>query len=212
MAAGVAEDPTTRPYPAWLRRPALAVPLFLVGLALAIGLGTDSAGASWRWTGFQDNNRLWDWMHLLLLPLVLTMVPLWRARQRRRHRAERSLLVAFTLVFLVVVLCGYLVPWAWTGFTGNTLWDWLNLLALPVSLTLLPFWLGREHIRGWEKPALVALGVAFAVITICGYLVPWHWTGFVGNTLWDWLQMLLVPFAIPAAVVILTNRQSSERG
>jgi hypothetical protein len=179
-------------------------------LALAIGLGTDSAGASWRWTGFQDNNHLWDWMHLLLLPVVLTVLPLWRARQRRRHRAERSLLAAFGLVFLVVVICGYLVPWAWTGFTGNTLWDWLNLLALPVSLALLPVWLGREQIRGWERPALLVLGVTFAVITICGYAVPWDWTGFVGNTLWDWLQMLLVPFAIPAAVVILTNRQSSN--
>jgi len=209
MAVGAAQEHASRPYPTWLRRPALAIPLFLVGLALAIGLGTDSAGASWRWTGFQDNNHLWDWMHLLLLPIVLTVLPLWRARQRRRHLAERSLLVTFALVFLVVVLCGYLVPWAWTGFTGNTLWDWLNLLALPVSLALLPVWLGREHIRGWERPALIALGVAFAVVTICGYTVPWHWTGFVGNTLWDWLQMLLVPFAIPAAVVILTNRQSS---
>jgi hypothetical protein len=40
--------------------------------------------------------------------------------------------------------------------------------------------------------------------------VPWHWTGFVGNTLWDWLQMLLVPFAIPAAVVILASRPSTD--
>lgn len=210
MAVEIAQERASRAYPLWLRRRAFAIPLFLVGLALAIGLGTDSAGGSWRWTGFQDNNHLWDWMHLLLLPVVLTVLPLWRARQRRRYRAERSLLAVFTLVFVVVVLCGYLVPWAWTGFTGNTLWDWLNLLALPVSLSLLPVWLGREQIRGWERPALAALGIAFVVVTICGYAIPWHWTGFVGNTLWDWLQMLLVPFAIPAAVVILTNRQSSN--
>jgi uncharacterized membrane protein len=207
MAVGVTQKSTARPLPSRLRRPLVAIPLFLVGLALAIGLATDSAGSSWRWTGFQNNNHLWDWMHLLLLPTVLTVLPLWRARQRRRHRAERSLLAVATLVFLLVVFCGYLVPWAWTGFTGNTLWDWLNLLALPVSLALLPLWLGREHIHGWEKPALLVLGIAFTVITICGYAVPWHWTGFVDNTLWDWLQMLLVPFAIPAAVVILTNRQ-----
>jgi hypothetical protein len=32
------------------------------------------------------------------------------------------------------VLCGYLVPWAWTGFTGNTAWDWIKLLLLPLLL------------------------------------------------------------------------------
>src|SRR4051794_25100402 len=91
MAVGLTSRPMSRPVPSLLRRPALAIPLFVTGLALAIGLGTDSAGASWRWTGFQNNNKLWDWLHLLLLPVVLTALPLWRARQRRRHRAERSL-------------------------------------------------------------------------------------------------------------------------
>ena len=38
------------------------------------------------------------------------------------------------LVLLVLVLGGYLVPWSWTGFTGNTAWDWFKLLLLPVLI------------------------------------------------------------------------------
>jgi hypothetical protein len=37
-------------------------------------------------------------------------------------------------VFVLVVVLGYAVPWGWTGFTGNTLWDWFGLLFLPLSL------------------------------------------------------------------------------
>ncbi|MGH2876625.1 MAG: hypothetical protein ACRDNJ_10810 [Solirubrobacteraceae bacterium] len=32
------------------------------------------------------------------------------------------------------MVLGYAVPWAWTAFTGNTLWDWLHLLLLPLLL------------------------------------------------------------------------------
>ncbi len=32
------------------------------------------------------------------------------------------------------VTVGYAIPWGWTGFTGNTLWDWLHLLLLPLLL------------------------------------------------------------------------------
>jgi hypothetical protein len=35
-------------------------------------------------------------------------------------------------VFLGLVLAGYLAKWRWTGFTGNTVWDWLHLLLLPL--------------------------------------------------------------------------------
>jgi hypothetical protein len=32
---------------------------------------------------------------------------------------------------------GYTIPWSWTGFRGNTVWDWLNLLFLPLLLPTL---------------------------------------------------------------------------
>jgi hypothetical protein len=43
----------------------------------------------------------------------------------------------------------------------------------------------------------------FAAIVLGGYLGRWHWTGFRGNTLWDWLHLLLLPLLIPLLVVPL---------
>ena len=36
---------------------------------------------------------------------------------------------------------------------------------------------------------------------IGGYADGWSWTGYAGNTLWDWLQLLLAPIAINIFVV-----------
>ena len=38
-------------------------------------------GRSWAWTGFQDNQHLWDWLHLLLLPVVLSLLPVFSRRR-----------------------------------------------------------------------------------------------------------------------------------
>jgi hypothetical protein len=43
------------------------------------------------------------------------------------------------LAFLIIVICGYLYGWKWTGFLDRTLWDWLRLLlaaAVPVVIAL----------------------------------------------------------------------------
>lgn len=41
-----------------------------------------------------------------------------------------------TLV-LIIVIGGYLFGWKWTGFTDQTLWDWLKfLLAVAVPAVL----------------------------------------------------------------------------
>jgi hypothetical protein len=34
-----------------------------------------------------------------------------------------------------------------------------------------------------------------------GYAGGWGWTGYPGNTLWDWVQLLLAPIAITTFVV-----------
>ena len=126
---------------------------------------------------------------------------------RRRHT------VAFGGAVGLVAVCalgGYLGGWAWTGFRGNTLWDWLHLLVLPVVLALLPLWL-RTHTR-LELVWVVALGLAglvFVVLVLGGYVLGWAWTGFRGNTLWDWLELLVVPFVLP--VVLLRLGREEER-
>ncbi len=180
----------------------------LLGMALgglaALVVVVSLAGAGWHWTGFDQNPHLWDWLHLLVLPIALTLLPLWVKTHVSRARAWRLGLLGAAVVLAVLVVGGYLLGWEWTGFTGNTLWDWLELLVLPVSVSLLPLWLSAERRLGSRHVALAVLGVgAFAVLVMCGYLIPWLWTGFRGNTLWDWINLLLVPFALPAAVTVL---------
>jgi hypothetical protein len=40
------------------------------------------------------------------------------------------------LVFLIIVICGYVFGWKWTGLPKRTLWDWLDLLIVPVVLAI----------------------------------------------------------------------------
>src|SRR5215207_3399094 len=50
------------------------------------------------------------------------------------------------LALLIIVICGYLFEWPWTGLTSSevppntqptkTLWDWLDLLIVPAVLAI----------------------------------------------------------------------------
>jgi hypothetical protein len=48
---------------------------------------------------------------------------------------------------LVIVICGYIFGWKWTGLPKRTLWDWLKLLIVPAALALGVFWLNRAQER-----------------------------------------------------------------
>ena len=52
---------------------------------------------------------------------------------------------------------------------------------------------------------LIVAGVFLLVTAVGGYIFNWNWTGFRGNTLWDWLTLLLIPVAFVA--VKLTYRE-----
>lgn len=94
----------------------------------------------WTWTGF-PGKTLWDWLTLLVLPLVLVTLPLWLGRRRTIHRGWRLVLAMAVAVFVVTVFGGYVLDWGWTGFHGNTLRDWLHLLLVPFVLPLGFTWL-----------------------------------------------------------------------
>jgi uncharacterized membrane protein len=157
----------------------------------------------WKWTGINGHTAtLWDWLHLLLLPMVVAILPIWMSRKARLTAQHKRWSAIALGVFAMVVLLGYTMPWAWTGFVGNTVWDWLGLIALPVAVALAPIY--GELRRGWShRHTLLAavLVAAFAIICLGGYIANWAWTGFHGNTVWDWMHLLLLPLLIPAVVV-----------
>lgn len=182
-----------------MRGPAISAVL-LVALAIVAYGGY---GHHWRWIGINGQTAtLWDWLHLLLLPVAAVVLSLWL---RHRPEVDRWMLAgaaALAIAFVVVVLGGYTIPWAWTGFVGNTFWDWLNLGALPLAVVLIPVFL--ELRSDWGRRHAVALGVGaavFAGLVTAGYLARWRWTGFTGNTVWDWLHLLLLPLLVPVVIV-----------
>jgi uncharacterized protein YjbI with pentapeptide repeats len=71
-------------------------------------------------------------------------------RQLYRWRPTRRQLlwaggVAAALAFLIIVLCGYLFGWKWTGLPKQTLWDWLKLLIIPAVLAGVGLWFNRQQ-------------------------------------------------------------------
>jgi hypothetical protein len=165
----------------------------------------------WSWTGFTANNQLWDWMQLLLLPVAIAIFPLWLRFSGYMSAARRRALGTTVLVFAVFVLLGYVNPITWTGFRGQTLWDWLTLVILPVSIVTVRMWpqTGRDLHRGHVAGAAVLAAALIATI-IGGYWAGWRWTGYEGNTLWDWLTLVLAPAAlttvlVPAMARVLTG-------
>jgi hypothetical protein len=188
------------------------ISLFVALVVVFIG----GYGAGWKWTGFQANDQLWDWLHLLLLPVAFAILPVWLRYSEHMSRARKVVLACAVAAFWVFVAVGYLVPLNWTGFQGQMLWNWLTLIALPVTLVTLRAWptTGRE-VRKTHIAVFTVLGIAWLVTLIGGYAGSWHWTGYPGNTLWDWLQLLLLPIVFPTillpAFLTWTSGGASER-
>jgi heme/copper-type cytochrome/quinol oxidase subunit 4 len=156
----------------------------------------------WAWTGFGDNDTLWDWLHLLLLPVAIATIPVWLRDREHLDLRIRRLIVATFAAFVVLVALGYLVPLDWTGFEGNTLWDWLGLTLLPFALATVRLWPDLQP-RVLRRHMVAALAVAWILVALIlfGYLRPWEWTGFTGNTLWDWINLVLAPLLLPLVLM-----------
>lgn len=180
-----------------LRTYGLAV---LVTGALVALFGGYAGG--WKWTGFPANNQLWDWLNLLLLPVVIGTIPIWLLHAERMSRARRRSYGIFVLAFAGFVVAGYLVPLNWTGFRGNTLWNWFLLIVLPVTIVVAGVWprTGRA-LRTHHKVVIALLAVGWVATLLGGYVWSWSWTGYQGNTLWDWLQLLLLPLVFPTILL-----------
>jgi hypothetical protein len=80
-------------------------------------------------------------------------------KQIKAHpRITLSVLFLITLA-LTILIGGYRYQWAWTGLTGDkesykTLYDWLQLLFIPVVLAVAGFWFNhRERIAAELRSA-----------------------------------------------------------
>jgi hypothetical protein len=169
-------------------------------LALAVFLWGGYA-AGWSWTGLSGDVALWDWLEALALPVTVGLLPVLLLHRDRLRGRPRIILVAASAAFVALVLAGYLVPWEWTGFTGNTLWDWLELALLPVVLATATFWPAPDELDRRHWTLIAVGGAAFLVVVLAGYLVPWGWTGFSDNKVWDWLKLLLLPVLVPTVLL-----------
>jgi hypothetical protein len=176
------------------------VAMSVVCVAVLVALGGGYIGG-WRWTGFRDNEQLWDWLQLLVLPVAVATLPIWLRRADHMARARRVAYAGLVAAFAIFALIGYLVPLGWTGFSGNKLWDWLTLLLLPVTIVTVRTWseTARE-LRAWHRVAGAALVAAWIVTILGGYAWGWTWTGYQGNTLWDWVQLLILPIVLPTVL------------
>lgn len=158
----------------------------------------------WSWTGFSDNDTLWDWLELLLLPVVVAALPVWLSKSHLMRPRLRRALGGSLALFSGLVVVGYVAPLAWTGFVGNTLWDWLKLVVLPAVLVLVPVVAAdRGVLRPGHRVAAIVAAVGLLAAVLGGYVLGWGWTGFRGNTLWDWIQLALLPLIVPT---LLTPR------
>jgi hypothetical protein len=155
----------------------------------------------WDWTGVSDKDTLWHWMQILMVPIAFAALPGVLQDHQVLHLGRKLMMLGLVVLFVGFVIVSYVVPWDWTGFTGNTLWDWLSLLLLPIAITSVRFF-RKERTLTWAHYGSAAVLMAgFAVLIFFGYIAPWNWTGFTGNTLLDWVQLLLLPVLFPTVVV-----------
>jgi hypothetical protein len=184
----------------------------LVALAAAALVLWGGYERGWRWTGFAHRALLWDWLHVALLPLAVAVAPLWVRHGHRLGRLRHVLLEVVVAGFAILVVLGYALPLGWTGFPGNTLWDWLELLVLPLAVVLVPVWIDLS--RGVQRVHRVVGAVVLALLVVAlagGYGYGWRWTGFKGNTLFDWLQLAVAPLLLPIVLVPFVGEWMTAR-
>ena len=83
---------------------------------------------------------------------------------------------------VIVIVGSYAGNWTWTGLTQNgQVWDWMQLLLLPVAIGAVPLWLRFSgQMSAARRKVLGGAVIAFAAFVLVGYLVPLRWTGFPG--------------------------------
>src|SRR5260370_31262007 len=54
----------------------------------------------------------------------------------------------------------------------------------------------RTHPVASVLIALLIAVMVLIVLSVLGYILNWGWAGLSKKTLWDWLQLLIIPFVL----------------
>ena len=54
--------------------------LLMAIIVILVVLEIGTYALNWTWTGFKDHSTLWDWLSLLLVPVIVAVLPI-RARK-----------------------------------------------------------------------------------------------------------------------------------
>jgi len=80
-------------------------------------------------------------------------------RKQIKEHPRITILILFLIVLAATILIGgYRLNWAWTGLNGDkesykTLYDWLQLLIIPVVLAVAGFWFNHRERKEAEQRA-----------------------------------------------------------
>ncbi len=71
----------------------------------------------------------------------------------RNHSFIAKGIIVALLVPFVFIFSAYRFGWSGTGFLNKTLWDWLQLLIIPVVLAVAGFWFNHRERKAAELRA-----------------------------------------------------------
>jgi len=108
--------------------------------------------------------KLRSWWQLIKRdPIFAARMILYRVRktswwQRIKQHPVATVLIPLSALLVVLVILGYVFNWGWTGLSpyippikdsnfqrGKTLWDWMQLLFIPIVLAVAGFWFNHRE-------------------------------------------------------------------
>jgi hypothetical protein len=62
--------------------------VLLVSIVILALLEIGTYAFNWQWTGFRDHGRVWDWLSLLLVPVIVALLPIWYSIRMNRQKSQ----------------------------------------------------------------------------------------------------------------------------